>query len=169
MPEPLCDCLLDKIHEQIERTEHLIGILPTEQLNWAPEISRAWAVSKVLGHLIECLAGFCAVLAAIDPQRLGHFAQLRGFPINRPCTASEACHHMAVFRRHIDEGFALLRDEDLAQRIPTVFVQSGEPALTLLLGNLEHLINHKHQLFVYLKLMGVDVGTRDLYCFRTDH
>jgi hypothetical protein len=37
---------------------------------------------------------------------------------------------------------------------------------TLLLGNLEHLINHKHQLFLYLKLMGVPVGTPDLYQFR---
>jgi hypothetical protein len=37
---------------------------------------------------------------------------------------------------------------------------------TLLLGNLEHLINHKHQLFMYVKLMGVAAGTRDLYRFR---
>lgn len=51
MPEPLCDCLLDKIHEQIERTEHLIEILPTEQLNWAPEISGAWSVSTYTDSL----------------------------------------------------------------------------------------------------------------------
>ncbi len=38
--------------------------------------------------------------------------------------------------------------------------------LTLLLGNLEHLINHKHQLFVYLKMMGMNVKTSDLYCSR---
>ena len=38
--------------------------------------------------------------------------------------------------------------------------------MTLLLGNLEHLINHKHQLFTYLKQMGVEVTTRDLYRFR---
>lgn len=67
---------------------------------------------------------------------------------------------------HIDEGFALLEDQDLSRRLPTVFVRSGEPILTLLLGNLEHLINHKHQLFTYLKLMGIDVRTRDLYRFR---
>jgi len=35
-----------------------------------------------------------------------------------------------------------------------------------MLGNLEHLINHKHQLFTYLKLMGESVGSRDLYRFR---
>ena len=50
--------------------------------------------------------------------------------------------------------------------MPTVFVPQGESILTLLLGNLEHLINHKHQLFTYLKQMGVPVATPDLYRFR---
>lgn len=166
MPEPLCDCLLDKIHEQIERTERLVDILRPEQLSWAPEISGTWPISRLLGHLIDCLAGFCAVLAAVHPQTLSHFAKLREIPMNRPYTAAEAAQHIAIFRAHIDQGFAVLRDEDLARRTPTVFVQSGEPILTLLLGNLEHLINHKHQLFVYLKLLGVSVGTKDLYRFR---
>jgi len=47
-----------------------------------------------------------------------------------------------------------------------VFVAEGETVLTLLLGNLEHLINHKHQLFLYLKLAGVSASTPDLYQFR---
>ena len=50
--------------------------------------------------------------------------------------------------------------------IPTVFVPDGEPVLTLLLGNLEHLINHKHELFTAIKQMGVPVATRDLYRLR---
>jgi hypothetical protein len=59
-----------------------------------------------------------------------------------------------------------LQDSDLGKRVPTVFVPDGEPLLTLLLGNLEHLINHKHQLFTYVKQMGIEVSTRDLYRFR---
>lgn len=47
-----------------------------------------------------------------------------------------------------------------------MFVAEGDSVLTLLLGNLEHLINHKHQLFMYLKLAGVKVGTPDLDQFR---
>jgi len=31
------------------------------------------------------------------------------------------------------------------------------------LANLEHLMNHKYQLFIYLKLLGVVVRTGDLY------
>ena len=49
---------------------------------------------------------------------------------------------------------------------PNILFLSPVPILTLLLGNLEHLINHKHQLFTYLKQMGVPVATPDLYRFR---
>jgi hypothetical protein len=38
--------------------------------------------------------------------------------------------------------------------------------MTLLLGNLEHLVNHKYQLFFYLKMLGVPLGTPDLYRLR---
>jgi len=41
-----------------------------------------------------------------------------------------------------------------------------EALLTLLLGNLEHFINHQYQLFAYLKMLGVPLGTRDLYVWR---
>jgi hypothetical protein len=50
--------------------------------------------------------------------------------------------------------------------VPTLFVPEGEALFTILLGNLEHLINHKYQLFVYLKMLGVRVTTPDLYRLR---
>lgn len=166
MPALLCASLLKKIHEQIERTNHLLGMLPEERLDWTPSINNSWPTAKLLGHLLECLAGFCAVLVAVSPEHLAHFSGLRTLPVNHTCTIPEAVDRIALYQQHIDQGFALLRDEDLARAVPTVFVANGEPILTLLLGNLEHLINHKHQLFTHLKAMGVAVGTQDLYCFR---
>ena len=166
MHEPvLCISLLEKLREQIERTGHLIGLVPSEQLTWTPGPG-AWTAGELLGHLLECMAGFCAVLAAAEPQRLAHFLELRELPVNHECSPAEAAARIAIYGAHIEEGFRLLTDADLARRLPTVFVPQGEPLLTLLLGNLEHLINHKHQLFTYLKLMGVPVATPDLYRFR---
>ena len=155
MPDTaLCAAVLDKIKEQIERTTHMIGLVPAERRDWKPQAGD-WTTEELVGHLVDCISGFCAVLVAAEPQRLAHFARLR----ERPGS-------IEIFRSHIEEGFALLTDTDLARRVPTVFVPQGETILTLLLGNLEHLINHKHQLFAYLKQMGVAVATPDLYRFR---
>ncbi len=87
-------------------------------------------------------------------------------PDDRDCTPSRARECLSVYQEAIREGFHCIADADLERSIPTVFVPAGEPLLTLLLGNLEHLVNHKHQLFMYLQLMGVKVGSADLYHFR---
>jgi uncharacterized damage-inducible protein DinB len=163
MPDTqLCAALLEKIREQIERISHLMGLVPKGHLDWAPGPG-AWTVGQLLDHLLECMAGFCAVLAAAEPQRLAHFLALRELPVNPP---AETAARIEIYRTHIEEGFGLLTDADLGRRLPTVFVARGELLLTLLLGNLEHLINHKYQLFTYLKQMGVPVATPDLYRFR---
>jgi hypothetical protein len=157
---PLCVSLLLKIQEQIDRTIHLIELLPADQLEGTPENPDEWPVEMLLGHLLDCLAGFCAVLAATEPERLAHFSELRNLPVNHACSPDEAIHGITIYSDRIVE------DGDLARLIPTAFVERGETVLTLFLGNLEHLINHKHQLFTYLKRMGVNVSTRDLYRFR---
>jgi hypothetical protein len=163
---PLCVSLLSKIQEQIDRTVHLIELLPADRTKGNPDIPGTWPVEMLLGHLLDCLAGFCAVLAATEPDRLAHFSELRSLPVNYACSPDQAIHRITIYGVRIDEGFALLEDAGLARLIPTTFVERGETVLTLFLGNLEHLINHKHQLFTELKRMGVNVSTRDLYRFR---
>lgn len=167
----IVDPVRDKLREQVERTEHLLGLIPPERIDWRPEVPGAsgrppLALSEVLGHLLECLAGFCATFYALDPQRLAHFVRLREKKVNHRCGIDEARERVREYIRHIEEGFAAVADADLARRIPTVFVPEGEAVLTILLGNLEHFINHKHQLFFYLKMLGVPAGTSDLYARR---
>jgi hypothetical protein len=168
MPGPLSAAILSKILQQIERADHLTALLPPDQLTWTPNIAGAWPIGMLLGHLQDCLAGFCAVLAAIHPEKLQHFHELKSRRTNEPVSIQEARDGFALYRAHIIAGFDVLDDADLAQRVPTVFIAEGELALTLLLGNLEHFINHKHQLFLYMKLMGADLASRDLYHFYPD-
>lgn len=164
--QPLCASLQAKIREQVERTGHLIALLPPDRVDGSPTAPGEWGAPVLLGHLLDCMAGVCAVLAAAHPEPLAHFSELRDLPVNHACRPDEALSRTDIYRSHIDEGFALLDDQALARRIPTVFVPEGETLLTLLLGNLEHLINHKHQLFTFLKQTGVGVNSRDLYHFR---
>jgi uncharacterized damage-inducible protein DinB len=163
--------ILAKLHEQVERTQHLIACIPSSQMDWrpvwpTPEPSQGMAINRLLGHLLTCLAGFCAALYAAHSDRLTHFDRLRDLPVSHNCGLDEARQRIREYMAHIEEGFALLTDEDLVRQIPTVFVPEGEALLTLLLGNLEHFINHKYQLFSYLKALGVPLGTRELYVWR---
>ncbi len=166
MSQAAAQAFLAKIEEQIERVERMIerggGVDP----DWTPPLNGARPLAWLLGHLVECLAGFCAVLYAAYPMELAHFQRLREEPVNVPRPQGEAIAKLAVYRTHLREGFAILQDSEFERRIPTVFVPEGEALLTLLLGNFEHLVSHKYQLGVYLKLAGVELGSRDFYRFR---
>ena len=172
----------DKILEGIERTVHLVRLVPDERLEWrpgatdfpnAPIAERAsWRdpmdVGHLLGHLLDCAAGFCAVLGAVYPSQLSDFGRIRGLEVNHRCSPNEAALRLQQYSECIGRGFEFCTDEDLAQSIPTVFVPQGEPMVTLLLGNMEHLTSHKYQLFFYLRLLQVPVTSADLYRFRGD-
>jgi DinB superfamily len=165
---PITDSVHAKVREQIELTLKLIDRLP-DDLQWRPLISqRTMDVGHLLGHLLECLSGFCAVFYAGFPEQMTHLIALKDKPVNHLCAKDEARLRIHEYSACIAQGFSLCRDEDLARRIPSVFVPKGETLITLLLGNLEHLMNHKYQLYFYLKSMGVMVGTRDLYRFREE-
>src|SRR4051794_28408171 len=116
MPQPLCASLLAKIEEQIERTAHLIRLLPADRLQTV-DAPGGWTVAVLLGHLLECLAGFCAALAAAAPEQLVHFASLRGLPVNHACGVAEALERIEDYRKHIAAGFEALADADLTRRI----------------------------------------------------
>src|SRR5579864_798959 len=159
-----------KVLQTIQLTDHLISIVPTDKLDWNPQLSPLQRppvpIGHLLGHLLDCAAGFCAVFQAAYSSQLADFALLRAMPVNHSTSPENARKHLKIYKEHIARGFQICRDADLSRRIPTVFVGEGETLLTLLLGNLEHLLNHKYQLFFYLKLAGVPVASNDLYNWR---
>lgn len=160
----------EKILEAIERTEHLVSMTPADRLAWHPDAAANQTtpidLGHLLGHLLSCVAGFCAALHAAFPNELREMEELRGFAVDHSCAPEEARVRIEIYARHIAKGLALCTDDDLGRKIRTVFVPEGETLLTILLGNFEHLTNHKYQLFFYLKLLGVKVGTADLYRLR---
>lgn len=167
----LTTAIFEKLSEQIDLINRLISLIPSDKLDWSPAQLSPSAVNllrldELLGHLLDCLAGVCAVLYAINPTPMAHRAELREQPTNHRCEPEEALRRIRMYASYIKAGFTLTTDDDLRRQLPTVFVPAGEGAITLLLGNLEHIINHKYQLFFYLKLLGVPVGTKDLYRFR---
>jgi hypothetical protein len=168
----IVDSVREKVLETIERTEHLVSLVPANRLEWRPvlppDLPPGNDLGQLLGHLLDCLSGFCAAFYAAFPSELADLTELRSMPVNQFCGPEDTRTKIKVFTVAIQRGFDCSADGDLARRIKTVFVPGGETLVTILLGNLEHLINHKYQLFFYLKLAGVPVSSRDIYAWRGD-
>jgi hypothetical protein len=160
----------DKILETIERTDHLVSLVPADKLKWRLEVPAnrppASDLGHLMGHLLDCMAGFCAAFHAAFPSDLADFLEFRSMPVNQSCSPEEAKASIKLYAGLIERGFGGCTDADLARKIPTVFVPEGETLLTILLGNLEHLLNHKYQLFFHLKLAGLALTSRDIYKWR---
>ena len=169
--QPLVGSLTEKVMETIERTEHLVSLVPANLLDWSPELPlKAPEVNDlghVLGHLLDCMAGFCAALYRAFPTQLADFQELRSLTVNESCSPDQTRVRIRLYAAQIQRGFDCCTDQGLSAQIQTLFVPEGQTLLTVLLGNLEHLINHKYQLFFYLKLAGLPVGSRDIYRFRS--
>jgi hypothetical protein len=168
--DPLVNSLAEKVMETIERTKHLVSLVPPNLLEWRPELPSSMPAPSdlhhVLSHLLECLSGFCAAFHRAFPAELADFPELRAIAVGGSCSPVETRQKIELYAAQIQRGFRCCTDRELSTKIPTMFVPEGQTLLTVLLGNLEHLINHKYQLFFYRKLAGVNVGSRAIYKWR---
>ena len=104
--------VLEKVREQVDRLQHLVGMVPADKLDWRPDVNvPSFTVAELLGHLLECLAGMCAALHAANPERLAHFLELRELPVDRAGSAALARERISSYLAHIEQGFTLLDDE----------------------------------------------------------
>lgn len=166
----ITDSVMEKVAEAIERTMHLTSLVPENSLSWQPPVpvgpQTVSDFGHLLGHLLDCMGGFCAAFQKALSDNMGSLAELRSIKTEESHSSKEALRFMRLYGGHIRRGFTRCTDEDLSRRIPTRFTPQGQTLMTILLNNYEHLTNHKYQLFFYLKLAGVRVGSQDLYKFR---
>ena len=151
--------LFARIDEDFALVEEMLALVPAGSEGWRP----AWpgdvpfTVTELAAHLAESFGGICACFAKLLNL---HKVETAGLSVG------ESREVMAAYRAQVREAFELMEDGDLVRAIPTYFVPEGEPFLAVLLTNWKHVNHHAHQLFIYLKLLGVPVGTRHLYRFK---
>lgn len=146
-----------RIEEECELSARLLEMLPEGSEEWKPPYD-GFSCGELAAHMVDTMAGFCAALGK----------RREGWEWGRTAAIVESRSWFAGFREDASARLLELDDEGLRRVVPTAFAPEGQPLLTVLLANLAHLINHKHQLFTYLKLMGCEVGSRDLYRFRDE-
>ena len=175
MSRVLTEVLARRLDEDLALTEELLALMPAGQQEWRPDWpltaggEPTFTVEALARHLVMAWSGVVACLRKLHPEKLGHLDALQQELAQNQQPPVASCRALlGALRRHIGEGFALTADVDLSREIPTYFTPRGEPLLETLLGNAKHSNHHAHQLFVYLKLLGVPVETRHLYRFREE-
>jgi len=145
--------LFARLDEDLALAEELLAMVPAGGDGWRPPYD-GFSMGELVAHLVESAGGILACLAKLHPELA--LTPLKG----------ESLVVFSTYRQQFLRASAQVSEADLVRVIPTYFVPIGEPFVAILLTNWKHLNHHVHQLFTYLKLLGVPVSTRHLYRFR---
>jgi len=167
----LTDILLAEAEATYAITERLMRRVSDADLSWKPGSGSNWMTLAQL--LLHCASFSCGrpVHGLVtgdwgtvfdDSEDPSHLALAEALPA--VTTARQALELLAADRDVALSAIRAAGEADLLRR--TVAAPWGGPALPLgqqVLRMIAHLAQHKGQLFYYLKLMGQDVGTADLW------
>jgi uncharacterized damage-inducible protein DinB len=166
----LTGVLLTEAETTYAITDHLFRLVKDDELAWTPPAGKGWmSVGQLLMHCVECgcgkaIQGFVTGDwgPAADSTEQGQVPPAEALP--SVTSVGQALELLAADRRLTMAGIRGAGEENLQER--TVAAPWGGPEISLLrqlLHMIAHLAQHKGQLFYYLKLMGKDVSTSDLW------
>lgn len=162
------ELLKAEIQSAYATTERLLGLVEADTLEWTPSTGANWMTTgQLLKHLTEsCGAAFRGFITG--DWGLPEGADITELPpAEKLPTLASVAEARQLLQRDKQLAFEMLAacsDEDLAHKNASAPWDSSEMALgRRLLQMVEHLKQHKGQLFYYLKLQGKPVGTGDLW------
>jgi uncharacterized damage-inducible protein DinB len=153
---------LSYFDDVVRPTEQMFRLIPADRLEWKPT-DNAFTLGQQIAHLSGALGVYAHGIAGGDwgfKSMRERFVQNRHTPTMQ---VEEAIHllneNQAEFRRVV----GALSEEDFS----TGEVDSPQlgrvPRWRLAMLAVEHHINHKAEIFMYLKFMGIAVNTGNLY------
>jgi hypothetical protein len=143
-------------------TVKLISLAPAGKLDWKPMPGNVMTVGQLLHHLSGCPGGILLALRNAFPP-IDAFERFLQEELKKTKTPEEA--ESELFRGWAEAKMTLkaVSPTDFEERMVTVPWGPPIPMWRTCLGMAEHWVNHKYQLFFYLKLMGQPVTTMTLY------
>lgn len=153
---------LSYFDDMIRPTEPLFRMVPPDKLDWKPS-ENAFSAAQLMAHMAGALGMYARGISVGD---WGFKSMREIFLFNRrtPSATIEAAvnalnEHYAEFRMRVG---ALSQDDFDRGEIDTP--QLGRvPRWRAAMLAVEHHVNHKAELFMYLKFMGVKVNSGHLY------
>ena len=141
----------------------LIRMVPADKLEWRPAPG-FMSLGQLVCHLTEPLGDGIRCLVTnhwpFTPEEMEDGMKLENIPA---CNVEEALGRLEKDKTILREVLSDLSDEEFAQKpVSTPWGWKGKLEVMAILFR-EHFTNHKMQLFLYLKLLGLPVNTATLY------
>lgn len=151
----LRELLLGDVEEELEKTRRALERVPEEQLEWRPH-ERSMSLGELSTHLANLPFWPYTILAGDE------FDTAKSLPKLEPLTSRSAI--LAIFEERaaaLRERLATRTDADLMgswklRNGPQVVVETTRAAAVRSYG-ISHMIHHRGQLTVYLRLLGTPV------------
>lgn len=152
----------DVVAASFEPAAKLITLVPADKLAWSPGAT-FMNLGQLVYHLSAGLGGGMEMLQTgtwPSMEEMEKEGKLENLP---SCGVAEALDRLekdkVVLRKAIDQ----LSEEDFTNKLVTVPWGMTAKMERMGISFLEHFINHKMQLFTYLKLLGLPVNSSTLY------
>ena len=162
------ELLKAEIHSAYTVTGELLAMVDGDRLEWKPSTGSNWmTVGQLLQHLTESCGAPCRAFVTGD-WGLPEGADVSAIP---PAEQLPAIGSVAEAKRLIEadrqaalDALAATSEEDLAHKpAPAPWDPTPMVLGRRLLQMVDHLKQHKGQLFYYLKLQGKPVSTANLW------
>lgn len=169
------DLIHDGIEQNYKAADRLMSLVKDDELGWKPATGKNWmTVGQLLKHIPEACGACCKGFVTGDwgmPEGMSMTdlppeAMLP--PAESLATVASVAEARALLAADKQVALAMVAqagEADLENRITVAPWDPNDPKpLGMhLFGMVLHLNQHKGQLFYYLKLMGRDVNTMDLW------
>ena len=148
--------------EILKPTEPLFRLIPPEKLDWKPT-ENSFTIGQLIAHIVGALLVYGN---GITTGEWGFQSMREIFVMNRrqtSVTIEEAIGRLHANTSEFKRLVGSLSDDEFSFGVVDSPQLGRVPRLRLAMLGIEHHLNHKTELFMYLKLLGVDVNTGTLY------
>ena len=141
--------------------ETLLKMVPADKLDWTPGPS-FMTLGQLICHMGDGIGTELRMLVNNSwpkPEDMSE-AMKKGMPV---CNVQEALAKLEKDKTTLQEVLAGVTEDEFASKVVSVPWGWKAKLEKMSLDFREHFVNHKMQLFLYLKLLGFPVNTETLY------
>jgi len=153
-----CQYVLDSY----KPAESLLRLVPADKLDWKPG-STFMSLGQLICHLSGGIGSDLRVLITggwPSGEEMEKAMKLENMPA---CGIEEALGKLERDKTTLREVLSGITEKDFANKVVSVPWGWQSKMERMALDFLQHFVNHKMQLFTYLKLLGLPVNTSTLY------